>query len=136
MKTATPKRGVVECRWCGEALAPEEKANPCKDTPEPICCSCEMDEFWFTCCWCCEHEHNDHQHKYVVVFVESGVAPGFYKVVRTPYYTQAMIGGGWICDYAVKRIGPVPPDLAATDQHFPCGHLCCQCVKKAKKTTT
>jgi len=117
-----------DCEWCGSSFgdfATESEVDG-------MCYDCYRDKFEFDCCRCQESEHVDHQHIFVVVFDEdeAGVPGGIYEVVRHPYFTQGLIGGGWLHEWAVRKIrGPV--DFQEPGG-YPVGHLCRKCTKALK----
>jgi hypothetical protein len=121
-------KSVIECSYCGEHLGDDESENPRIDPADdlPVCDECWHDKFEFTCCRCCEYGDVEDQHNLLVVFEKTGkVEPGVYKVTGRPYYTHALIGEGWLHDWALKRIADVNPDMDG--EGYPCGHLCLNC---------
>jgi hypothetical protein len=118
----------VECSYCGDPLDLEESQSPRIDPDDdtPVCDECWHDKFEFTCCRCCEYGDVADQHNLLIVFEDIGkVIPGVYKVIDRPYYTHAMIGSGWLHEWALERIADLNPDMDGNG--YPCGHLCLNC---------
>lgn len=121
----------MPCDYCGEPITAEEAKHPCHHNDGPLCCECEFEHFSFRCAWCCEHADIDDQDKVLVVFVECGVEPGLYKIKSLPYFGQPTIGRGRLYPDALKFWKPLPERLK-NEAGFPCGHLCPNCITKAK----
>jgi len=124
-----------DCNCCGCELDGEEQESPRLDADgDPICDGCYQERYEFTCCWCEELEHIDHQHKLLVVdnAEEAGMPRGVYEIVRKPYYADGMIEGHLYED-ALKRIADVPDGLKI--EWYPCGHLCKRCQGKITTAT-
>jgi hypothetical protein len=120
----------LECSFCGEPLDGEESDSPRLDPDDgkPTCDDCYHEHFEFTCCCCQNYGEVADQHNLLVVLEEtSDVKPGVYKVVDKPYYTQGMIGSGWLHPWALERIADLNPDIG--DDGYPCGHLCLECQR-------
>lgn len=120
------------CTCCGSDLDRDELESPNLDGDgDPICDQCYHDKYEFTCCCCEEYGDVKDQHKMLVVFEKiGGVQPGIYGIVEFPYYTQGLIGSGWLHLSSLKRIGDVNPDMDGNG--YPCGHLCAECQAKVK----
>jgi hypothetical protein len=90
-----------ECEWCGEELTQEEINEPVAG--QAICEDCYHEHYEFTCSRCCNYEHIDCQHCWLVVFEpiddfdkrDSEIQPGIYEIVDYPYYGGMMLGGAW-----------------------------------------
>lgn len=124
----------VECEWCGERLEDEEAADPRRDAGGDLMCDqCWHDEYEFTCAFCENYEHNDHQHDFLVVWQKTtGVEPGVYRTLGS-YWTSDMFSM-WLHPDQLERVGDIPKGKGGG--HYPCGHLCLKCRKpflKAKR---
>ncbi len=123
----TKEKNTV-CEYCGENLSPEEIANP---IPEgAICESCYHEHFEFTCYRCQNYDHEDEQHKMLVIAEECGGLPrGVYRITDFPYYTSNYFDMRWN-KFNLEWIGPMPEELSAEDVNYPSGHLCRDCQLK------
>jgi hypothetical protein len=130
MENAMPR---YDCNECGtrihddEVEAARDAAEYCD---ELLCESCLCERDHFTCSACRECGEKSDQHAYVVVrdAEAAGVRlPGLYRVTQLPYYTQGLIGGGWLLPRAVTWLGFL--ETVDTDD-FPCGHLCAICQQR------
>lgn len=85
------------------------------------------DDDTYTCALCGEqaHEHGVGQVLVVGDEDEAGVEAGLYQVKRAPYYTSSLIGGGYIHENAVQRLGDAPDGVHLDG--YPCGHICDAC---------
>lgn len=120
---------AIECCLCGDPLDGEEADNPYLDDGDVICNDCYHERYEFTCCCCAEYGHVDDQHKLLVVFEEtSRVTPGIYRIGILPYYTDCLIGSGWLHPESLTRIADLNPDMDGNG--YPCGHLCARCQSK------
>jgi hypothetical protein len=120
------------CDACETPLNDEEAETPYARNGLVWCDRCYREEFEFLCSWCEEYGDVEDQHRYVAVFdaEEAGLAlEGFYRVIETRYYTQAMIGCGWLHPRALRWWGHLPPGLEEPDG-YPVGHFCGGCQQR------
>ncbi len=118
---------VPVCEWCEERLTDEEIEYP-RDSIQTICDECYHEHYEFTCCWCQEYDHVDHQHVYLILTEEfDDLQSGIYKIVDFPYFVDGMITG-WFIRSSLERICDLP-DGIDTEPH-PAGHLCRECQTK------
>lgn len=114
----------------GCELNAEELESPRRDEHGSVWCDeCFDDAFTFDCCACDTREHEDNQHRYMVVFNAEDVdmERGVYRIIGKPYCTSALIGAGWLHPKELLRVGDVPN--GASSDGSPCGHLCVECSK-------
>lgn len=116
----------------GYAIIDELLGDPFADTVDDDVTYCEAcddyfpDDDTFDCAVCCERSHRHGVGSYfVVVDSETNVSTGLYKVTHCPFYMSSMLGGGWIDEHAVERVGPVP-DRTDTNG-YPCAWVCDAC---------
>ena len=135
-----PQALAAECARCRESLSVEELECPYEDDGwGTLCDDCYHECCEYTCCWCQNYEHVDHQHELLVVF-EAGLAfrdavpPGVYRITKSPYYTSSLISSGWLHPECLERVCDLPADLATNDTGYPCGHLCRECQQKMEES--
>ena len=119
------------CTFCGDALEGEEVESPYKDEAGDVMCDeCYRVHYRFTCCWCEEDGETSDQHNMVVVFdkEDAGIPLGVYRVKSTPYYSQDLLGGGSLHEWALERIADNPSDINIGSHA--CGHFCIECQDK------
>src|SRR5690606_34937634 len=99
------------------------------------CDECFRRLFTFHCCKCNDYEHNDNQHRYMVVFdeEEAGIPRGVYRIIDKPYHISAMVGSGWLCNGSLLRVGEVPD--GCDSDGYPCDHLCTTCSEKYEQVS-
>ena len=122
---------VVTCTDCGEELDPCEIEDPRRPDEPGLCDDCSREFYEFTCCWCEDYDGNEYQHVLLVVFNPEAIwfdLPGLYRIDRTPYYTQPMIGPARVWEDCLTWLGFLPGCHA---DGYPCGHLCRACQRKA-----
>lgn len=122
----------LKCKNCGYAPEDEEDDIYYGWNDEPLCYDCYCEKR-FICCLCEEYGNIKDQHNMVVVFdpEDAGVGemkPGIYRVTDEPYFTHAVIGSGWLHEWAIEWIVEIPKDADADG--YPCDHLCLKCQKK------
>lgn len=117
---------MIDCTYCGN----EAESPRLDDVDDPICFDCYHEHYEFTCCWCQEDEHQDHQHKMLVLVDPkgAGIAVGIYRIVSLPYYADGMIEG-FLFESALEHLRDLPEGIDT--RGYPCGHLCRDCQKKA-----
>lgn len=122
----------VRCQWNKCLLFGDEIRFPLYRDGMVICEECDDhwdDEDVSECCMCGEEFQDDNWPGIFIAFShrESGVRRGLYRSLKGwAFYTQALIGSGWVHDYSVQRIGPVP--AGASGDGYPCGLVCRQCA--------
>lgn len=122
--------GKQLCAECEKPLTQEEIDIPDDHGNGPICQECEFENYWWRCHFCECYERDEYEIQAFAVFdaEEAGVSSGIYRVLSKPFYTQCMIGGGWIHESAVERIADLPEDQ--DDDGVPCEYLCSNCAAK------
>lgn len=122
--------GHILCTYCGVNLDSEQIQNPRTDKDGDIMCDeCYQEHYEFSCCWCQDSDHIDHQHKMLIVDDEKSakLPRGVYEITTIPYYCDEIITSR-LYKWALNRIADVPEDLEI--ESYPCGHLCIECQKK------
>lgn len=116
------------CLYCDEEIPADDVRTD--EDGDTLCYECWCDHCQFTCCLCQEYGDIEDQHNYVVVFDAEGSGiekPGLYRVKDKDYYTEAMIGSGWLHKWAIEFMSDVP---VGAESDYPCGHICLECQKK------
>jgi hypothetical protein len=124
----------IICWGCENPLDEDERESPYDRDGHLWCDDCYHEEFEFTCCWCEEYGDNEDQHRYVVVFDAAAcelALPGLYRVDHLPYYSQPLIGYGYILSRAVTWLGFLDALPRAGWYDYPAGHLCLRCQRRA-----
>ena len=121
---------MVECVDCGYRFDPDEEGLEHEEYGW-LCSGCWRDKYTYWCCFCeTDEEALDAQHAFLVVFEEvSGVTPGLYRIVATPYWANGMICAD-LYPWALERIGDLPAGYTENSGGYPCGHLCVECQRK------
>jgi hypothetical protein len=129
LKAVEPK---LYCHSCGAELTEQDLEGPEHDEDGNIICDdCYHEEYCFECCLCGEYGDVKDQHNMVVVFEESMVEPGLYRVLNESYWAAPLLGKAIIFPHAVERIGDIPE--GANDRGYQLGHLCADCQEKVMK---
>lgn len=119
----------VLCADCEEPLTDEEIESPSEYGDGPVCCTCEYENYFWSCEFCEEYQSNEYDIELFAVFDEdAGVPIGVYRILETPYCSSWMIGRNHIYERCVKRIGDLPE--GAKQELAPCALLCEPCAKK------
>lgn len=145
--TVTEAPPETECSWCGEELSKEEVQYPPSDIEEAICDDCYYEEYHYPCCRCGDLEREklnsegvktgEPAHNMLVIYRpdEAGVElrPGVYRVVRWPYWTDAMLNA-WVHEDCLRYLAPLEKKEHYREgraefgyNDYPCGHLCQSC---------
>lgn len=125
---------MTNCSHCEELLCGEEREFPSRADDEVVCDTCYSEWFYensFDCPLCCEPQLDDDQTDYFVLFDASFGAPGIYKALSYPFYSQGSIGAASLWPHAVSRVGFVPPDAFCEDA--PCAFICASCITERYK---
>lgn len=128
---------VLLCDLCGEPLDTEETVDPRREGLDVLCDTCYEKRNMFWCCWRGEPDDQEVQHRDLAVCDPEVVGlalPGFYRIDRFPYYTDAMLSW-WLEDAAMTWLGYLPADAPEGDG-YACGHLCEACQQKALEHIT
>jgi len=126
----------TQCWQCETPLAPEYNGDDdagYERDGDLWCYECYTEKYQFICAWCEDFGDVDDQHQYLLVFdaEEAGLdVPGVYRVTDLPYYTSALIGGGWMWQQSLQYLGPLPRTVQPEYQEYPCGHLCLECQRE------
>lgn len=124
----------ANCEWCHDVLEGEEIEAPFDYDGETICEDC-WDNYYFEnsveCPICCNHYLEDDLSEYFVVFDPEVAVPGIYKPLRLPFYVEEMLGGGWMMEENISRVGFVP--RGAEQGVCPCAHICERCIARRKQ---
>jgi hypothetical protein len=126
---------TLRCDRCGEPLDAEAMVAPRTEHHglTPICDACYREQYEEPCSWCEEYFETPATRRFFGVFDHEAVEaplPGFYRIVYTPFYTQPLIGQGWISPSAVQWVGFLPDRLVEPDG-YPCGFFCPACEQRA-----
>ena len=88
------------------------------------------DEDDITDCFCCSEQHHMHEGGLIAV-VDEGMAeldePGVYRTTRWPFYTNGLVGGGYLHEDSLERVADLPDDVHSD---FAAGSLCPACAAR------
>lgn len=106
----------TELAAMGYALVDTLPSDPFEDTTEgetTWCDACQDfidDEDTFECAICSERGHSHGVGQIFIAFdeQETSIPSGLYKVTECPFFVSSMLGGGYIYEDAVERVGSVP----------------------------
>lgn len=94
----------------------------------PIRDTCDIGYRW-TCEVCGNYEDEDVTPNVFAVFDADVAAPGLYRILARPFYSQPLIGGGAkLFEDCIERIGDLSPGVTGGDA--PCAMLCGTCEAK------
>lgn len=127
------KQRDIEC-LNGCELDSDELENPKRDAEGTVWCDeCWRRVFTFDCVACDNYEHEENQHRYLVVANEdeAEIPTGVYRIVGKPYALVSILGPGSLSKICLLRVGDNPARLNMGG--YPCGHLCVSCSEPYEK---
>ena len=137
---------VTTCWVCSEKLNEEEVECPSKDeNGDVICDECYREHYEQECPICCEYVHNDDIDPDIGSVIGiwedapgSGetLEPGYYRVLRMPFFMDGMIGSGSFFSSSLEKIAILDEDglRAAKEAGAMAGPICKECQGTIEQT--
>ena len=88
------------------------------------------DDEGITDCFCCSEQHHMHEGGLIAVedeYLSELDEPGVYRTTRWPFYTNGLVGGGYLHEDSVERVADLPADVRSD---FAAGSLCPACAAR------
>ena len=138
---------TILCSICTGKIKLADEDEPYVDEEgKPICFDCFIDEYQGECGRCCNYVDNEEIEskpgELVVFFVEvpsyrREMLPGYYRVLKWPFYSQNIIGSGWIENGAVVKVADLDDEGKGNEEIIgtPCAPMCYSCRKVIEERT-